>query len=86
MFLWFFLHFIYQLIYVFVITVVQENPSGKDKNQGTVMVFNPDSSVSKNELHEIFGVYGDIMEVNSDIIFIKLKLLILMETDFNLMM
>lgn len=27
------------------------------------MVFNLDSSVSNDELHEIFGVYGEIKEV-----------------------
>lgn len=43
--------------------VFQENPSDKDINQGTLVVFNLDSSFSNDELREIFGVYGEIREV-----------------------
>lgn len=42
----------------------QDNPSEKDVNQGTLVVFNLDSSVSNDELRELFGVYGEIKEVN----------------------
>lgn len=41
----------------------QENPSEKDINQGTLVVFNLDSSVSNDELREIFVLYGEIKEV-----------------------
>lgn len=41
----------------------QDNPSEKDANQGTLVVFNLDSSVSTEELHQIFGIYGEIREV-----------------------
>lgn len=41
----------------------QENPSEKYINHGILVVFNLDSSVSNEELHQIFGVYGEIKEV-----------------------
>lgn len=41
----------------------QDNPSEKDVNQGTLVVFNLDSSVSNDELRQVFGVYGEIKEV-----------------------
>ncbi|KAL0421637.1 UNVERIFIED_CONTAM: protein MEI2-like 4 [Sesamum latifolium] len=41
----------------------EDNPSEKDINQGTLVVFNLDSSVSNDELREIFGVYGEIKEI-----------------------
>ncbi|KAL8038076.1 hypothetical protein ABFX02_11G080200 [Erythranthe guttata] len=44
-------------------SIPKENPSEKDINQGTLVVFNLDSSVSNDELHEIFGVYGEIKEI-----------------------
>jgi hypothetical protein len=42
----------------------QDNPSEKDLNQGTLAVFNLDSSVSNDDLRQIFGVYGEIKEVS----------------------
>lgn len=42
----------------------QDNPSEKDINQGTLVVFNLDSSVSNDDLRQIFGVYGEIKEVS----------------------
>lgn len=42
----------------------QDNPSEKEINQGTLVVFNLDSSVSNDKLHHIFGVYGEIKEVS----------------------
>ncbi|KAL2253830.1 protein MEI2-like 4 [Sesamum indicum] len=44
-------------------SIPKDNPSEKDINQGTLVVFNLDSSVSNDELHEIFGVYGEIKEI-----------------------
>ncbi|GER55319.1 RNA-binding protein [Striga asiatica] len=44
-------------------SILKENPSGRDINQGALMVFNLDSSVSNDELREIFGVYGEIKEI-----------------------
>lgn len=46
----------------------QDNPSEKDENQGTLVVFNLDSSVSNDELHQVFGAYGEIKEVNLGLI------------------
>lgn len=47
--------------------VCQENPSEKDINQGTLVVFNLDSSVSNDELREIFRAYGEIKEVSLNV-------------------
>uniref|UniRef100_A0A6N2NEZ4 RRM domain-containing protein n=1 Tax=Salix viminalis TaxID=40686 RepID=A0A6N2NEZ4_SALVM len=44
-------------------SIPKENPSEKDMNQGTLVVFNLDSSVTIDELRQIFGVYGEIKEV-----------------------
>ncbi|KAH7548508.1 hypothetical protein JRO89_XS14G0144800 [Xanthoceras sorbifolium] len=44
-------------------SIPKDNPSEKDVNQGTIVVFNLDSSVSNEELHQIFGVYGEIKEI-----------------------
>ncbi|KAJ6410517.1 hypothetical protein OIU84_007293 [Salix udensis] len=41
----------------------ETNPSEKDMNQGTLVVFNLDSSVTIDELRQIFGVYGEIKEI-----------------------
>lgn len=41
----------------------QDNPSEKDINQGTLVVFNLDPSVSNEDLRQIFGVYGEVKEV-----------------------
>lgn len=54
---------------IFLIFFCQENPSEKDVNQGTLVVFNLDSSVSNDELRQIFGVYGEIKEVSLCVIF-----------------
>ncbi|KAG6571770.1 Protein MEI2-like 4, partial [Cucurbita argyrosperma subsp. sororia] len=40
-----------------------DNPSEKDINQGTLVVFNLETSVSNEELRQIFGVYGEIKEI-----------------------
>ncbi|OWM76281.1 hypothetical protein CDL15_Pgr009927 [Punica granatum] len=44
-------------------SIPKDNPTKKDINQGTLVVFNLDSSVSNEELHHIFGAYGEIKEV-----------------------
>ncbi|KAJ6414815.1 hypothetical protein OIU84_003766 [Salix udensis] len=44
-------------------SIPKDNPSEKDFNQGTLVVFNLDSSVSNDELRQIFGVYGEIKEI-----------------------
>ncbi|KAM7272353.1 hypothetical protein ACFE04_027016 [Oxalis oulophora] len=41
----------------------QDNPSHKDINRGTLVVFNLDPSVSNEELRQIFGAYGEVKEV-----------------------
>ncbi|KAF9671782.1 hypothetical protein SADUNF_Sadunf12G0084400 [Salix dunnii] len=44
-------------------SIPKDNPSEKDLNQGTLVVFNLDSSVSIDEICQIFGVYGEIKEI-----------------------
>ncbi|KAL3818741.1 hypothetical protein ACJIZ3_004646 [Penstemon smallii] len=44
-------------------SIPKENPSEKDINQGTIVVFDLDSTISNDELHKIFGVYGEIKEI-----------------------
>lgn len=48
--------------------IYQDNPSDKDVNQGTLVVFNLDPSVSNDDLRQIFGSYGEIKEVRDLII------------------
>jgi RNA recognition motif-containing protein len=43
--------------------ILQENPSDKDLNQGTLVIFNLDPSVSNEEVRQIFGAYGEVKEV-----------------------
>ncbi|XP_044502056.1 protein MEI2-like 1 isoform X2 [Mangifera indica] len=44
-------------------SIPKDNPSEKDSSQGTLVVFNLDSSVSTDELRQILGVYGEIREI-----------------------
>ncbi|PON54798.1 Splicing factor-like protein [Parasponia andersonii] len=44
-------------------SIPKENPSEKDVNQGTLVVFNFESSVPNDELCQTFGVYGEIKEI-----------------------
>ncbi|KAI3975954.1 hypothetical protein MKX01_016637 [Papaver californicum] len=44
-------------------SIPKDNPSEKDINQGTLVVFNLDFSVSNDDLRQIFGVYGEIKEI-----------------------
>ncbi|CAK7336829.1 unnamed protein product [Dovyalis caffra] len=45
-------------------SIPKDNPSEKDMNQSTLVVLNLDSSVSIDELHQMFGVYGEIKEIH----------------------
>ncbi|GMI75688.1 MEI2-like 4 [Hibiscus trionum] len=44
-------------------SIPKENPSEKDVNQGMLVIFNLDFSVSTDELHQIFGAFGEIKEI-----------------------
>ncbi|KAK4361282.1 hypothetical protein RND71_020234 [Anisodus tanguticus] len=44
-------------------SIPKDNPSDKDVNQGTLVVFNLDPSVSNDDLRQIFGAYGEIKEI-----------------------
>ncbi|KAK9113339.1 hypothetical protein Syun_020136 [Stephania yunnanensis] len=45
-------------------SIPKENLSEKDINQGILVVFNLDLSVSNDELHKIFGIHGEIKEIH----------------------
>ncbi|XP_031387567.1 protein MEI2-like 4 isoform X1 [Punica granatum] len=42
-----------------------DNPSQRDISQGTLIASNVDHGISNDELHHIFGVYGDIKEIRN---------------------
>ncbi|XWS19779.1 hypothetical protein CRYUN_Cryun31cG0046000 [Craigia yunnanensis] len=44
-------------------SIPKDNPSEKDINQGTLVVFNLDPLVSNEDLRQIFGVYGEVKEI-----------------------
>lgn len=44
-------------------SIPKDNPSDKDINQGTLVVFNLDASVSNDDLRQIFGQYGEVKEI-----------------------
>ncbi|XP_047950500.1 protein MEI2-like 2 [Salvia hispanica] len=44
-------------------SIPKDNPSEKDLNQGTLVVFNVDDSVSNDDLRQIFGAYGSVKEI-----------------------
>lgn len=44
-------------------SIPKDNPSEKDVNQGTLVVFNVDPSVANDDLRRIFGGYGEIKEI-----------------------
>ncbi|KAG8072155.1 hypothetical protein GUJ93_ZPchr0006g44238 [Zizania palustris] len=44
-------------------SIPKENPSDKDLNQGTLVIFNLDPSVSNEEVRQIFGIYGEVKEI-----------------------
>ncbi|XP_050376087.1 protein MEI2-like 1 isoform X2 [Argentina anserina] len=45
-------------------SIPKDNLSDKDVNQGTLEVYNVDSSVSNDELSKLFGSYGEIKEIS----------------------
>ncbi|XP_076902467.1 protein MEI2-like 2 [Bidens hawaiensis] len=44
-------------------SIPKDNPSDKDINQGTLVIFNLDPSVSSDDLVHIFGAYGEVKEI-----------------------
>ncbi|KAK4776286.1 hypothetical protein SAY86_004974 [Trapa natans] len=44
-------------------SIPKDNPTEKDMNQGTLVVFNLDASVSNDNLRQIFGAYGEVKEI-----------------------
>ncbi|XP_010517836.1 PREDICTED: protein MEI2-like 2 isoform X1 [Camelina sativa] len=44
-------------------SIPKENPSEKDMNQGTLVIFNVDTTISNDELLQLFGAYGEIREI-----------------------
>jgi len=44
-------------------SIPKDNPSDKDVNQGTLVVFNLDPSITNEELLETFGAFGEIKEI-----------------------
>ncbi|PON67222.1 Splicing factor-like protein [Parasponia andersonii] len=44
-------------------SIPKDNPSEKDINQGMLVVSNLDSTVSNDDLHQIFGFYGEIKQI-----------------------
>ncbi|KAA8526208.1 hypothetical protein F0562_008053 [Nyssa sinensis] len=44
-------------------SIPKDNPSEKDINQGTLVVFNLDASVSNDDIRQIFGAYGEVKEI-----------------------
>jgi RNA recognition motif-containing protein len=50
------------------VLILQENPSDKDLNQGTLVIFNLDPSVSNEQVRQIFGAYGEVKEVRMPLV------------------
>ncbi|KAM0047417.1 putative RNA recognition motif domain, mei2-like RNA recognition, RNA-binding domain superfamily [Helianthus debilis subsp. tardiflorus] len=44
-------------------SIPKDNHSDKDINQGTVVIYNLDSTISNDELRHVFGVYGEVKEI-----------------------
>lgn len=44
-------------------SIPKENPSDKDLNQGTLVIFNLDPSVSNDDLLQLFGDFGEVKEI-----------------------
>lgn len=55
--------FLLPFSYPTLLLYLQENPPEKDINQGTLVVFNLDPSVTNDDLRQIFGAYGEVKEV-----------------------
>lgn len=63
------------MLFISFIGFCKDNPSEKDINQGTLVVFNLDPSVSNDDLRLIFGVYGEVKEVIFELFFSPFLLL-----------
>lgn len=48
-----------------VISFSQEDASDEDIDHGMLVVLNVDSSIPNEELHRIFGAYGEIKQVKT---------------------
>jgi RNA recognition motif-containing protein len=46
-------------------SVPKDNATEADPNQGTLVVFNMDASVSRAQILELFACYGEVKEVRS---------------------
>ncbi len=46
-------------------SIPKDNPSEKDQNQGTLVVFNLDPCTTDGELLQIFGQFGEIKEIRA---------------------
>jgi len=44
-------------------SIPKDNPNDRDINQGTLVVFNLDSSIGNEELQRLFGTYGEVKEI-----------------------
>jgi RNA recognition motif-containing protein len=44
-------------------SIPKDNPSEKDQNQGTLVIFNLDPTTTNEELKQAFGVFGEIKEI-----------------------
>ncbi|RCV06570.1 hypothetical protein SETIT_1G173300v2 [Setaria italica] len=44
-------------------SIPKDNPSEKDINQGMLVVFNVDPSLTNDDIHQIFSDYGEIKEI-----------------------
>ncbi|KAK8968230.1 Protein MEI2-like 2 [Platanthera guangdongensis] len=44
-------------------SIPKENPSDRDLNQGTLVIFNLDPSVSNDDLLQLFGDFGEVKEI-----------------------
>lgn len=76
------LYSIYTLRYF--LFLFQDNPSDKDLNQGTLVIFNLDPSVSNEDLRQIFGAYGEVKEVNNFFFFLTFFFLLVFLNDLCL--
>ncbi|GAA0183792.1 RNA metabolism protein [Lithospermum erythrorhizon] len=57
------------------VTDAKKNHSEEDFNQGTIVAFNLDSSVSNDELRQIFGYYGEVKEIHETLHRSQLKII-----------
>ncbi|MBA0791725.1 hypothetical protein Gohar_016290 [Gossypium harknessii] len=55
-------HVMVHIVFVYI-TKILDNPLENEENQGTLVVFNLNSTVSNDEIRCIFGAYGEIKEI-----------------------